>query len=197
MVAQSGPTASALVRELLWERFPDQCEAILALEEDEREYADPVARPAAEVGAYTLISEVFVDEVLKPLLETVPLDEERANRCSCFLERLLALDGRSPFIKEMTSIRVTDHLLGYPENWEKFRSHAGQLLRPEVRERHVYYAVRSLVMAPGEGMGLRRRAVAALSAFAWFRGAERAVALGAVLERVGFRVGCGCCGRRG
>ncbi|MEV6698644.1 hypothetical protein AB0M68_15885 [Streptomyces sp. NPDC051453] len=39
----------------------------------------------------------------------------------------------------MASIRVTDRLLGYPENWARFRPHAGELLRREVRERSVYY----------------------------------------------------------
>ncbi|MFE5026872.1 hypothetical protein ACFRAO_26995 [Streptomyces sp. NPDC056656] len=136
---QAGPTASALIRDLLWECFPEQREAILALEEDEREDADPVNRPAVEVGAYTLVSDVFVDEVLRPLLEAVPLDEEWANRCASFLERLLELGERSPFIKEMTSIRVTDQLLGYPENWKKLHPHAGELLRREVRERQIYY----------------------------------------------------------
>lgn len=136
---QAGPTASMLVRDLIRECFPEQREVILALEEGEREYADSVNRPAAEVGAYTLISEVFVGEVLKPLLETVPLDEEMANRCAYFLERLSELGSHSPFIKELTSIRVTDHLLGHPENWEKLRPHAGEWLRREVRERQVHY----------------------------------------------------------
>ncbi|MFE6961364.1 hypothetical protein [Streptomyces sp. NPDC057696] len=137
---QAGPTASALVRDLIRTCFPEQREAILALEQDEREYADSVNQPAAEVGAYTLISEVFVGEVLKPLLETVPLDEELANRCAHFLERLSELGSHSPFIKELTSIRVTDHLLGHPENWAKLRPHAGKLLRREVRERQVHYS---------------------------------------------------------
>ncbi|MFE6808182.1 hypothetical protein ACFVEN_42035 [Streptomyces sp. NPDC057681] len=137
---QAGPTASALVRDLIRKCFPEQRDAILALEQDEREYADSVNQPAAEVGAYTLISEVFVGEVLKPLLETVPLDEELANRCAHFLERLSELGSHSPFIKELTSIRVTDHLLGHPENWAKLRPHAGKLLRREVRERQVHYS---------------------------------------------------------
>ncbi|WP_329570951.1 hypothetical protein [Streptomyces sp. NBC_01361] len=135
----AGPSASALVRDLIRECFPEQREVILALEEDEREYACSVNRPAAEVGAYTLVSEVFVDEVLRPLLETVPLDEELADRCARFLERLWELGSDSPFIKEMAGVRVTDQLLGYPENWEKLRPHAGELLRREVRERQVHY----------------------------------------------------------
>ncbi|MET7516140.1 hypothetical protein ABZS88_22205 [Streptomyces sp. NPDC005480] len=77
--------------------------------------------------------------MLKPLLASVPPDDERARRCACFLERLLALGDRNPFIKEMTSIRVTDQLLGYPENWASFRPYAGELLRREVAERSVYY----------------------------------------------------------
>ncbi|MFI6932947.1 hypothetical protein [Streptomyces sp. NPDC050287] len=135
----TGPTAAVLVRNLLWECFPEQRESILDLEEDEREDAEQMGRPPAEIGAYTLISEIFVRGQLTPLLAAAPLDAALAQRCAHFLERLLALGGESPFIKEMTSIRVTDHLLGYPENWVKFRPYAGDLLLREVRERQVYY----------------------------------------------------------
>ncbi|WP_306191918.1 hypothetical protein [Streptomyces sp. MK5] len=132
------PTDSALVRELLWDSFPEQRGVILALEEEEREYASQVGQSPLEVGAYTLVSEVFIQEILEPLLEMdPPVDEQTAKRCARFLEFLLASGRRS--IHEMTSIRVTDHLLGYPENWKKFRKYAGVLLLREVKERQRYY----------------------------------------------------------
>lgn len=39
----------------------------------------------------------------------------------------------------MVSIRVTDHLLGYPDNWLRFKEYAGPLLHAEVRSRSRYY----------------------------------------------------------
>jgi hypothetical protein len=134
----SRPTDSALVRGLLWEFFPEQRLEILALEEEEREYALSSGCDPVEVGAYTLTSEVFVQGVLVPLLAApLPLDEDVAHRCAQFLEHLLG-SGR-PSIREMVNIRITDHLLGYPENWKKFRKYAGEFLLREVRERQRYY----------------------------------------------------------
>jgi hypothetical protein len=142
-------TDAALVRKMLWEYFPEQRDAILTLEEEEQEYATPGDYGPVEVGAYTLASEVFVQGVLTPLLASAPaLDEELAQRCAYFLERLLG-SGRDS-IREMVSIRITDHLLGYPENWGKFRMYAGDLLLGEVRERQIYYK------GPAEGGGQHR-----------------------------------------
>lgn len=132
------PTDSALVREFLWQFFPEQREEILALEEEEREYAAENNCDPAEVGAYSLASDIFVQGVLAPLLAApAPLDEELAHRCARFLEHLL--DSGRASIREMTSIRITDHLLGYPGNWEKFRKYAGASLLREVGERQKYY----------------------------------------------------------
>ncbi|MFV0138154.1 hypothetical protein ACLGIH_34275 [Streptomyces sp. HMX87] len=131
-------TDSALVRRFLWELFPEQREEIIALEEEEQESAFAGHCDPVEVGSYTLASEVFVQGVLTPLLAApLPLDEELAHRCAQFLERLLG-SGRAS-IREMTSIRITDHLLGYPENWEKFRKYAGDSLLREVGRRQQYY----------------------------------------------------------
>ncbi len=133
----SSITESALVRKFLWECFPEQRERILALEEDEREFVTP-GNLFSEVGAYTLTSDVFVARVLIPLLlSPTPRDSGMAERCSRFIELLLG-SGR-PFIKEMVSIRITDHLLGYPDNWKKFVMYAGELLLEEVNERKIYY----------------------------------------------------------
>lgn len=129
---------SGLVRELLWLLFPDRREQILSLEEDEREDIYSSDSDPVEVGVYTLASEVFVQGVLTPLLAEWPyLDEKLAIRCSCFLELLLG--SQRPSIREMVSIRITDHLLGYPENWMKFRKYAGDFLLREVQERRPYY----------------------------------------------------------
>jgi hypothetical protein len=134
----SAVTDSALVRNLLWEYFPEQRSVILTLEAEERDYAEPADGGPVEVGAYTLTSEVFVQGILTPLLQTASsLDEELAQRCAHFLERLLG-SGRDS-IHEMVSIRITDHLLGYPENWVKFQIYAGDLLHREVDERQPYY----------------------------------------------------------
>ncbi|MDR6981262.1 hypothetical protein J2X68_008005 [Streptomyces sp. 3330] len=133
-------TDSALIRKMLWGYFPEQRDAVLALEKDEQEYAPPGDSAPVQVGAYTLASEIFVQGVLAPLLASAPeLDEELAQRCADFLECLLG-SGRAS-IHEMVSIRITDHLLGYPENWEKFRVYAGNLLLGEVRERQRYYEI--------------------------------------------------------
>ncbi|WP_143071721.1 hypothetical protein [Streptomyces radiopugnans] len=111
---------------------------ILALDEEEQDYAFTNGSDPVEVGAYTLTSEVFVQGVLTPLLATPPpLDEDIAHRCAQFLERLLG-SGRAS-IREMVSIRVIDHLLGYPGNWEIFRKYAGEYLLCEVRDRRRYY----------------------------------------------------------
>ncbi|WP_225837043.1 hypothetical protein [Streptomyces sp. NK08204] len=129
---------SALVRKLLWDCFPEQREAILALEEEEREDALPDHCGPVEVEQYELTSVVFVEGVLTPLLAAEPsLNEELAKRCAYFLERLLG--SERPSIHQMASIRITDHLLGYPENWVKFRKYAGDLLLREVGERKRYY----------------------------------------------------------
>lgn len=133
----SYPTDSALVRKLLWDCFSGQRETILSLEREEQEYAFPDDVAPPEVGAYTLASEVFVQGILTPLLHAPRLDEDLAKRCAYFLECLLG-SGR-PSIREMTSIRITDHLLGYPENWPKFRKYAGELMLREVKSRQQYY----------------------------------------------------------
>lgn len=130
-------TESALVRKLLWDCFPGQRERILSLEEDERDYVTP-DNPSPEVGAYTLTSDVFVAGVLTPFLQSPPpRDRDVGERCSRFIELLLA--SERPFIREMVSIRITDHILGYPGNWEKFKTYAGELLLREVGERRIYY----------------------------------------------------------
>ncbi|MEV0039510.1 hypothetical protein [Streptomyces sp. NPDC050804] len=127
-------TDSELVRKLLWDCFPEKRKEILDLEEG---YVTP-EDPSPKLGAYTLASEIFVESVLTPLLDATPvIDDELAKRCSVFLELLLG-SGR-PFLKEMTSIRITDHLLGYPGNWMIFQKYAGNLLLCEVRERRPYY----------------------------------------------------------
>ncbi|MCX4855666.1 hypothetical protein OG426_44315 [Streptomyces canus] len=131
------PSDSMLVREMLSEFFPEARKGIRALGEEEEELI-----PGGEVEAYTLISEIFIDGVLGPLLDDASgLDSNMAQRCANFLESLLSV-GR-PSLNEMVSIRVIDYLLGYPEKWELFRSHAGRLLSLEVEGRKRYYSTPS------------------------------------------------------
>lgn len=128
---------STFIRELLWERFPEQREEILALEREEEEYAEADEEGPVEVSAYTLVSEIFVRRVLAPALDLVPMDTEIAARCVAFIECLL--DSGRPSINELTSIRITDHLLGYPGNWANLREHSGVRLLREIQERRPYY----------------------------------------------------------
>jgi hypothetical protein len=128
---------SALVRGLLWEFFPERRGDITRLEEEEGEFS-ALGVPATEVGAYSLISEIFIDKTVSPFLSGRSVfDPGLAKRCADFLENLLAF-GR-PSIEEMVNIRVTDYLLGYPENWVRFRKYAGSLLTLEVKGRSRYY----------------------------------------------------------
>lgn len=134
----SSLTDSALVQNLLWEWFPEQRAAVLALEEEEQDCAVLADRGPVKVSAYTLTSEVFVQGVPSPLLQAAStLDEGLTQRCAHFLERLVG-SGRDS-IREMANIRITDHLLGFSENWVRFRPYAGDLLHREVRERRRYY----------------------------------------------------------
>ncbi|WP_351234416.1 hypothetical protein [Streptomyces sp. NPDC002133] len=121
----------------MWEWFPEQRDEILALEREEAEYAELDEDGLVEVGAYTLASEIFVRRVLAPALDAVPMDAEIGARCATFIECLLG--SQRPPIRELASLRITDHLLGYPENWANFREYSGELLLREVQERRPYY----------------------------------------------------------
>ncbi|MEV5959781.1 hypothetical protein AB0M11_39625 [Streptomyces sp. NPDC051987] len=128
---------SALTGGLLWEFFPELRGDIDRLKEEESEFSAPSAE-APEVGAYYLISEIFIGGALSPLLTAMgALDSGLAKRCADFLEGLLS--SERPSIKEMVSIRVSDHLLGYPENWARFKGYAGVLMNLEIRSRGRYY----------------------------------------------------------
>lgn len=48
-------------------------------------------------------------------------------------------DAGRPQVIELVSIRVTDHLLGFPELWERFAGYAGPHMRFEADLRRKYY----------------------------------------------------------
>lgn len=134
--AQNGVTDALFVRGLLWEIFPDWRHSVIALEEEEREVSMPSGTNPS-VGSYGFTSEIFVWGILASLFGDDEIDTDLARRCAVFIERLL--DSGRPAIAEMVSIRITDYLLGYPENWKEFQSYAGDLLHQEVDSRRPYY----------------------------------------------------------
>lgn len=129
---------SELVKNLLWEFFPEWRVQIEKLEEEEKEYSATV-NSVSQVGAFTLVSEVFVDGVLHSLLGDVNAPEpELARKCANFLESLLGVNR--PSINELVSVRITDYLLGYPDNWVRFRGYAKRALLLEIASRARYYS---------------------------------------------------------
>ncbi|MFK0173764.1 hypothetical protein ACIQU5_33785 [Streptomyces sp. NPDC090306] len=130
-------TDAMLVREFLWEIFPDWRQSIVTLEEEEREvFASSLSEPP--VGSYGLTSEIFVWKILESLFVGTQVDDlDLASRCATFIDRLLG--SERPTIVEMVSIRITDYLLGYPENWSRFQRFAGPLLHQEVDSRRPYF----------------------------------------------------------
>ncbi|GAA0685791.1 hypothetical protein GCM10009536_16160 [Streptomyces thermocarboxydus] len=63
--------------------------------------------------------------------------KETIVHCARLIEALLG-SGR-PQVIELVSIRVTDHLLGFPELWERFAGYAGPHMRFEADLRRKYY----------------------------------------------------------
>ncbi|MFI1815187.1 hypothetical protein ACH414_33100 [Streptomyces sp. NPDC020422] len=132
------------VRQLIWGKFPNHRGAILALERDHRDLmGDSID---AEVGPYSLVSQIFMEGILLPALEAP--DAFMLRESADLIETLLSSDRA--FVLEMVSIRVTDYLLGFPENWFKFREFAGRNLVEEVRRRSRYYTFDPFIPLGGE-----------------------------------------------
>ncbi|MFE4592077.1 hypothetical protein [Streptomyces laurentii] len=119
------------VRQLIWDTFPEHREKILKLEHEEREFLGQ----DYEVNSYSLVSNVFISEILAPALEEN--DGQAVGRSAKFIESLLASHREG--VLEMASIRITDFLLGFPENWSSIREFAGPNLIEEVSRRAHYY----------------------------------------------------------
>ncbi|MFI9004985.1 hypothetical protein [Streptomyces sp. NPDC053541] len=115
--------------------FPDYLDDLLDLEEEERAVFGDSVDGEIGVRAYALVTEVFVAKILYSALERG--DVELMRRSAEFIERLLG--SKRPALLELTSIRITDHLLGYPENWARFQDFAGSRLLNEVEQRSRYY----------------------------------------------------------
>ncbi|MGW7306506.1 hypothetical protein ACWGI1_13125 [Streptomyces sp. NPDC054835] len=120
------------VRQLIWGKFPNHRGAILALERDHR---DLMGDLDAEVGPYSLVSQIFVEGILLPALEVPEVFTLRES--ADLIETLLSSDRAA--VPEMASIRVTDYLLGFPETWFKFREFAGPNLVEDVKQMSRYY----------------------------------------------------------
>ena len=128
---------NTFVRGLIWEYLPEYRPAVLALEQEEAPYA--VASGADDVNMHFVISDIFVGEVFDQLFEKggPELDAALARRCSAVIEELLG--SARPDVLHLTSLRVTDYLLGFIQPWLRFKPYAGPCLLREVDERKRYY----------------------------------------------------------
>ncbi|MGV9690538.1 hypothetical protein ACWDUX_15645 [Streptomyces sp. NPDC003444] len=128
-----GISDGAYVRRVIWDRFPDFREDVLALESDEEELLGDIEN--FEVNPYSLISEIFMEKILLPSLKSS--DVELIVGSSRTIEDLL--DEERGSVIEMVNIRIVDYLLGFPECWIAFRRFAGPRLTRQVSIRGRYF----------------------------------------------------------
>ncbi|MFE2011321.1 hypothetical protein [Streptomyces sp. NPDC059491] len=122
-------TDSKYVRLLISDRFPNKEEDLLKLERDERELFGE--GHDFEVGSYTYISEIFMEQILLPSLDA--REASTLAKASKTIEELLECGRES--ILEGVNIRIIDYLLGFPEYWFKFRQFAGPNVIKQVSQR--------------------------------------------------------------
>lgn len=126
------PSDSEFVRKSIWEHVPEARPFVTELEEEELELTNG---ECSDPGMYSMLSYGFMHPVFRPALEKST--KETIVHCARLIEALLG-SGR-PQVIELVSIRVTDHLLGFPELWERFAGYAGPHMRFEADLRRKYY----------------------------------------------------------
>jgi hypothetical protein len=127
------------VRAILWDKFPEVREKIETLEREDVEIFEwgEGEEDFLGVGMYSLISDIFIPDLLERSVGGEVVDSELAQRAAAALERILD-DGRSG-VQEMVDIRVVDYLLGEVHPWLRFKIFAGPLMSAEVERRKKFY----------------------------------------------------------
>jgi hypothetical protein len=120
------------VRKCIWDCAPEARPFVTKLEHEEFELTDGETN---DPGMYSMLSYGFVHPVFSPALDDSA--EGTLLHCARLIESLLG-SGR-PQVVELVSIRITDHLLGFPELWDRFSGYAGPHMQFEVEIRREYY----------------------------------------------------------
>jgi len=125
-----------LVRRLLLSCIPGVKDSLLRLERERVAIFGDIGVPT-EVGAYSYVSEVFLDGFLVPVLRAEVVEPGLVQSGAFFIEELLCA-GRDSLL-ELVRLRIVDRLLGFPELWLVFRDFAGVKLRRLVAGQAEYY----------------------------------------------------------
>lgn len=118
------------VRRAIWEHVPELRGSFV--EYERKSVQDDLERGIEPyVGAYELVTDVFVRPYLLPLLDDADSDEAAIERCARAVEYLL--EAHSSYLDDLVGIRIVEPMLYEPERWRRMRQHAGPLLKEYVR----------------------------------------------------------------
>lgn len=125
-----------MVHQAIWDNIPELREELVAYER-KRIQNDLESGLEPYIGAYALITDVFVWPHFLPLVDESTSDELALQRCANAVEQIL--EAHTDYLDSAVSIRIISHLLREPERWRRFREYAGPLLRDFVLNDSQYY----------------------------------------------------------